>query len=569
MSNPFCVCPGIGFCERYNRRNGCIIEICRGETGSPEKEMAYRRLFLEQSGHDASYIAAELEKLEKVYQAIEHQSLPGPWRKSLATKPPCKYLHDHVGETVQCAQCGKGTKLKVFDCALHGRCTLARPGEGIEYSCATCPDYQPDPSHGGIYVELVQLGLGDVLVGLTIAEGLRWQNPNRPITVICNEKASWVSMFWPLVKPVQGNQEPKLRVGIRPDYIKFWWEQSQRDFKVKPAIPRYTGYELPEAKLYDGYVLISPMGNGGRDWGIDNWLAVERILIEKGVPCAILHGWPEKQLDPFKSKKLIARQPLLVAGAVRHARAVAANDSGIAHLAGILGTPAVAACIRSSNLEGMWPSLHSMGGWSKKPLVPGDVAEVVMAQKPRPEARPVAVVTVWDDKYEALARLTWPALARYAEEMGYVAVRGALDESRPPSWSKIPAILAAMDAGAEVVLWIDADAKVKHSVDVLQMLGDKDVAYARCRNSLFNAGVMVLRRCDWVKQALKAAWAAGKDNPHCDCWEQWHIEREFLKRADRCREVPRQELNSYPGDECKFILHATPYSFTERVKILR
>lgn len=52
---------------------------------------------------------------------------------------PCVHLGKDTGELVPCTSCG-GAQLKVFECAIHDRCTIAKPGEGVEARCEGCRD---------------------------------------------------------------------------------------------------------------------------------------------------------------------------------------------------------------------------------------------------------------------------------------------------------------------------------------------------------------------------------------------------------------------------------------------
>ncbi len=51
----------------------------------------------------------------------------------------CVYLGDLIG-FAQCGSCKGRVRLKVFQCDIHGSCTLAKPVPGIR-CCAECPDY--------------------------------------------------------------------------------------------------------------------------------------------------------------------------------------------------------------------------------------------------------------------------------------------------------------------------------------------------------------------------------------------------------------------------------------------
>jgi hypothetical protein len=48
--------------------------------------------------------------------------------------PVCVHRQPPTGERVRCTVC-KGAQLTVFGCGVFGRCTLARPGAGVEACC--------------------------------------------------------------------------------------------------------------------------------------------------------------------------------------------------------------------------------------------------------------------------------------------------------------------------------------------------------------------------------------------------------------------------------------------------
>jgi hypothetical protein len=57
---------------------------------------------------------------------------------------PCRFLGGPTGDTVACPTCRGRVMLKVFACAVHGRCTLAANG-GAMAACP-CPQYEPSPA---------------------------------------------------------------------------------------------------------------------------------------------------------------------------------------------------------------------------------------------------------------------------------------------------------------------------------------------------------------------------------------------------------------------------------------
>lgn len=57
---------------------------------------------------------------------------------------PCLHLGNATGRVVSCPSCHDNVRLKTFDCAKHGECTLAKnvPDVGC---CKTCPDHTSRP----------------------------------------------------------------------------------------------------------------------------------------------------------------------------------------------------------------------------------------------------------------------------------------------------------------------------------------------------------------------------------------------------------------------------------------
>ena len=55
---------------------------------------------------------------------------------------PCRHLGAATGGTIQCPGCGGTVALKLFACALHDSCTIARAVPGVA-CCAGCPDRAP------------------------------------------------------------------------------------------------------------------------------------------------------------------------------------------------------------------------------------------------------------------------------------------------------------------------------------------------------------------------------------------------------------------------------------------
>ena len=53
----------------------------------------------------------------------------------------CRHLGAPTGETTECTSCGGKVKLKLFNCATYGQCTVGKPVDGLA-CCVGCPSYE-------------------------------------------------------------------------------------------------------------------------------------------------------------------------------------------------------------------------------------------------------------------------------------------------------------------------------------------------------------------------------------------------------------------------------------------
>ena len=92
-------------------------------------------------------------------------------------------------------------------------------------------------------------------------------------------------------------------------------------------------------------------------------------------------------------------------------------------------------------------------------------------------------------------------LERYAKRHGYllhVADGSGLPDSRDRRWAKVPALAAALGAGAELALYLDADCVLMNEATPLEalafVLGDADLLVGRDAKWNANTGAMLARR---------------------------------------------------------------------------
>lgn len=131
----------------------------------------------------------------------------------------------------------------------------------------------------------------------------------------------------------------------------------------------------------------------------------------------------------------------------------------------------------------------------------------------------ICATTSYTQDFEDVGTFSAITLKEFAKRFDYglhidaelvVTERGA-------SWQKIPLIRKLFDEGYEFVFWLDADAifmrydqglegliepgkdlyMVNHPVPDYDMIGRKDTP---------NAGVMLLRNCEWTRDLLQRLW---------------------------------------------------------------
>jgi hypothetical protein len=143
--------------------------------------------------------------------------------------------------------------------------------------------------------------------------------------------------------------------------------------------------------------------------------------------------------------------------------------------------------------------------------------------------------------YAGILELTWPNKLAYAEKHGYQLFDHSkyLDISRPPAWSKIPAMQALLQpistqtdekdtrdgssssknkihsnqqhAPCDWVVWTDADTVIMNSnISIADFLPANDtgldLVVASDEGGGYNSGVLLFRNTDWSRQFLQSWW---------------------------------------------------------------
>lgn len=249
--------------------------------------------------------------------------------------------------------CPRGDELlHVRDCDRHGEVTRDR--------CRTCPDYLPD---GGIAVQTDGLGIGDAVSQLYACCGLT-DATGRPVLMRSRHDLGWFA----------GVSHPGLTLGphdgtgaeCNPDYPGQcrsadagtvasrcrWYCDRLADALGVPAFApdRPRAVAKPAAVREAGYAVLSPYSlHSGREWPAERWRAVCDELVGRGLHPLVIAGPGDHNRDrlaadfgPTRATWHWGQPPAWTAALIANASLFVGNDSGMAHVAGLYGTPGVA-----------------------------------------------------------------------------------------------------------------------------------------------------------------------------------------------------------------------------------
>lgn len=132
-----------------------------------------------------------------------------------------------------------------------------------------------------------------------------------------------------------------------------------------------------------------------------------------------------------------------------------------------------------------------------------------------------ALVTLANgDEFQQLLQIALPSLEEFAGRHGYdLLVEPALESSRPPSWHKVPILLACLEQYEEA-LWVDADMVIvdpSEDLDVPEDAWQALVRHYTGDGEVPNCGLWLVRQPmhDW----LRRVWAQTSRMNH-GWWEQ-------------------------------------------------
>lgn len=270
------------------------------------------------------------------------------------------------------------------DCPICPRLGKPEYRQVKEYlvNCLSAPSASGDsdedwPDVPAIQVKTISAGIGDALMAMAIGCGLHSQFPASQLVVVAPRKHHpWLNLFEgfrAIDKPRKGPLcycehdvgTPSFRAFQGKGMAR--WDYWATEFGTKPFIPAARPLPasiLREVVSYGGRVVLSPFARyEERTWPLERWLEVEQRLLDLGFRCVVLSETLVRT-DLFKSPKFAGQPPANIAALLNVATHVVGNDSGMAHLAGMLKRPTTAICSYASdaNIFGMYPTVSSLGG---------------------------------------------------------------------------------------------------------------------------------------------------------------------------------------------------------------
>lgn len=219
-------------------------------------------------------------------------------------------------------------------------------------------------------------GVGDIVVCATILHGLAADHPGREVRFYVTGRTpaaaqrwlEWAKFFWPAsydatVDPVIGERrdlgppgqpEPELDPSNRELRHVLWAAIcGTRPKPVTPMIPNAAhneaqfllqriGVDLSRPFVYFAPVAKEPE----RNWPLRSWHRLEELLDDVQVIVGAAEPMPwasASDLARFRTRFRIGVEPPAVMAAIlRRSLSVVSNDSGFAHLGGILRVPTIA-----------------------------------------------------------------------------------------------------------------------------------------------------------------------------------------------------------------------------------
>lgn len=499
-----------------------------------------------------------------------------PGRRSL----PCI----HEGAVLEWCTCNDEAR-HVRDCDKHERCTR---GPGKLRSCATCSDY--DSGTGSPLVFHIAAGIGDSVSVLYAACGLA-DATGRRVDLHSNHPTWLAGVEHPGVRILSGKAgydahrgyDQQLDLAARravASRSQWYADMLAQHFGLPKFEPRLPASVARPAPVLDGsYVALSPFSNWtGREWPIDRWRELAAHLVADGNRVVVLGTNSDaprmKAAFAGVDVETYAGKPVAwVVSLLANARKFIGNDSGMAHVAALHGTPTYTVqshllpefVFAPARVQGIapdpatWPcsgcGWRKVRGYSKAKCDKGCLAllsigtdrvrDAVLAPR-------IGIVTGATPGYlGAHGAVLRESVERYAARhgCGYHWCDG-FDADRPPAWSKIK-FMEQHALRYDYLIWVDADVYAfEDGEDPLRLFDgisdEHHIAVSTDSNGICT-GVFGMKVGPGTVPFLQRVWGM-TEFIHAGWWEQRAIMEIQKSEPQRFHSIEKAIWNAYPPD---------------------
>jgi hypothetical protein len=219
-----------------------------------------------------------------------------------------------------------------------------------------------------IQVVLNAWGIGDALTGLFAVRSLAKRGEVRYV-VKTRLLAYWASYF-------HNNVSTEEIPGLKTLYPNDAYALEHTNFPVgsrielycqccgvEPVMPKLIKSLYPCKKEWQNRFIIAPISMW-RDRIYPRWAEVEELLANPLIMDTSLN-----RIEHFKGEKAASLGPPVAMSLLRKSCCLLSNDSGMAHLAGILGSPALVVCgpTKGARIFDYYPSIKVLQGFDVTP----------------------------------------------------------------------------------------------------------------------------------------------------------------------------------------------------------
>lgn len=205
-----------------------------------------------------------------------------------------------------------------------------------------------------LHLEMRANGIGDVVLGLLATGGAKRKYPNAEIVYHCRNH-EWAKLFtgYDQLAPMDWNKPYKDSLQINDRYgeecrlkspVPRWKRYCQNAGVEVPVTPRLKDHDdiLQEGERFKGFVALCIKScYNNRNW--PHFRQLEELLMDEGYKTVIIHN-NMKDCVGFKGVLAVGWTPRQVCSVLLNCDTVIGPDSGLAHLAAVLGKKPLILC---------------------------------------------------------------------------------------------------------------------------------------------------------------------------------------------------------------------------------